>query len=254
MMKNLYLLWHFIIFSIIACFVTEFSFSHPLIGPTGVFSNRILMMGAIHYPHTIEKIPMLRGYCCGNRIKFEAQEYELAFSISGQRYQSNFYLLITEIIDFVTEERVILYLKVPTGALYKLYTLNRVKTEASKDSLESGSVLRPEAQKNIYRWDIKENISLPENGRIPDNAIIICTAPDHIAGLEGELAGSEEAAAFELPKIVIREDLLDVIGSESELHEFSNRLLLSSLDYDAIHAVLPQEINHKAKTIVALTT
>lgn len=226
-------------------------FAYSILGP-GALYNKILLIGAIQYPHVIEKVPIVRVYCSGNRIQCVGDENKkLTFSIPVSRFQSGFYLLITETIEFVTEDNVVLYLKVPSNTPYKLYTLQRV-SELSKDADTSN--IGSDRSKTVYRWNVKENMQLTEDGKIPDNAIIVCTDPDHIYGLEGEFAGSEESAVFELPKLIIRYDLLSFVGSEHELHEISNRLLLSSLDYDAIHAAVPQEINHKAKTVVALAT
>ena len=250
MMKNRQVLCTIIRFGIIFySFFISYS-AYSILGPVTLY-NKILLMGAIQYPHVIEKVPIVRVYCSGNRIQCVGDENKkLTFSIPVSRFQSDFYLLITETIEFVTEENVVLYLKVPSNTPYKLYTLQRVP-ELSRDvDTSNGS----DRSKTVYRWNIKENMQLTENGKIPDNAIIVCTDPEHIYGLEGDFAGSDESAVFELPKLIIRYDLLSFVGSEHELHEISNRLLLSSLDYDAIHAAVPQEINHKAKTVVALAT
>ena len=226
----------------------------PLI-PTGSGPGSVLLMGAIQYPQLIEKVPMIRIYRGGNKIKSEAHQEakKLNFSISESRYQTKFYVLISEKIDFVTEKGVVLYLKVPLLSPYKLYELELVKSDILPDIVADSPGVKHEP-KVAYRWEIREGMQLDENGKIPDDAIIVYQNPAHISGLDGDYAGEVDAAAYDLPKIVMRSDLLDIVGSEKELHDLSNKQLLSAIDYDPLHTSITQEISHKAKTIVALTT
>jgi len=245
---------YFIIITYFFLFVNNKIDAIPLIA-SGSGPGSVLFMGAVQYPQLIEKIPMIRIYRGGNKIKSEIHEEgkKLNFSISESRYQTKFYILVSEKIDFVTDKGVVLYLKVPTLAPYKLYELELVKSDVLPDLLQDAQGFKHEP-KVIYRWEIREGMMLSENGRIPDDAIIIYQNPAHISRVEGDYAGEVGAAAYDLPRIVMRSDLLDIVGSEKELHELSNKQLLSAIDFDPLHASITQEITHKAKTIVALTT
>lgn len=55
---------------------------------------------------------------------------------------------------------------------------------------------------------------------------------------------------------MVKESLLDLVGSEDKLHELSTELLLASLNLDTIHSTLQQKSrsDFQRKTIVALTT
>jgi len=256
--------WPFL-YIVVACGVIIFNglivntISGSFTCPTCDFYDRLLLMGTVQYPTGIERVPILRVYCGGNKIKCEInnENKKLTFTIPGYRNQSCFYLLITEMIEFVSENNVVLYLKIPTNFAYKLYELQVVRDEPTKGELPEGTnnTGKSEQQKAIYRWKSIKEIRLADNGRIPDNAIILCDNPEHIFGIKGGVAGVEGGTAYELPTIVMRDDLLELAGSEKKLHELSNRLVLASLDYDTIHASVPQMINQKtAKTIVALTT
>jgi len=256
MVKNCLISTYFLTFIAYCALFSSTIYSRSFVGPAGSFYDTILLMGAIQYPHAVNKIPMVRVYCGGNQISCEANDEnkKLTFTIPIHRYQTEFYVLVAENIDWVMEEGLVKYLKVPAHEPYKLYTLERIKDDSSREILvEAHLTTRIEQYKVSYRWSIKE-VQLQENGRIPDDAIIVYDDPDHYSALKEKMAGSEGATAFELPELEKRADLLEVVGSEKELHEHATKLLLSSLDYDTIHARVPQAVNHKAKTIVALTT
>jgi len=254
MIKNIPFLKVFITFCIIVfnALTAVSSSSLPLYSQS-CSHDKVLLMGAIQYPLELDKIPMLRIYCGGNKIKCETNNdnKKLTFAFTEYRQQSQFYILITEQIEFVTENNVVLYLKVPSDASYKLYALDRIRTDIqSKDK-------GPDNISASYRWIIKEEMQLAGNGRIPDNAIIICTDPAHVAELTGDLAGSDKATAYELPKLIMRSDLLQIVGSEEKLHEHADMLRLAAIDSDTIHSWrqnIQSTVNRKAKTIVALTT
>jgi len=212
-------------------------------------NDKIWLMGSIQYPMNLEKIPMLRIYCGGNKIKCEANDdnKKLNFSFADSRKQTTFYILITEQIEFVTENNVVLCLKVPSLASYKLYVLNRIESEYPKDKTAE--------QPTMYKWDIQP-IELEEDRKMPDNAIIVCDNPDYVSEIVGESAGSDDATVCELPKIVMRSDLLHVVGSEEKLHEHAAMLRLAAIDSDTIHSWrqnIQSTVNKQAKTIVALT-
>ncbi|TET05931.1 hypothetical protein E3J79_04025 [Candidatus Dependentiae bacterium] len=265
MMRKQWLSHNLILWSITICSILLIpTFSYTFIDQTYSFCktpnyfNKVLLMGSIQYPHTIAKVPTIRIYCGGNKIKPEINDEnkKLTFALPIYRYQTSFYLLFTETIDFETEENVVLYLKIPKNTLYKLYTVEQTKisqTPTEKNN-EISATDKTEQQKSHYNWLIKENMLLKDNGRIPDNALIICVNPTYITGLEEEGVIIEGTSALELPKIIIRNDLLELVGSEETIHELSTKLLLSLLDCDAIHASIPQEINHRTQTIVALAT
>ena len=262
MCKKQNIFYYFIAFGILFCASSASlsknvpSYSMSFVDPRHTIYEKNLLMGTIQYPHEVERVPMVRIYCGGNKIKCEANDEnkKLTFSVPSTRYQVILYLLITEAIEFETENNVVLCLKVPATVPYKLYVLERRKTalQANDEDICSCKM----EQKSVYRWVVTE-APLEDGGKIPDNALIICANPDHIGCLEGEIAGADGSSAYELPKIVMRTDLLSFIGSEDKLHELSDKLLLSSLNWDTIHASVQPEINlpkKTATTIVALTT
>lgn len=267
-MKKIFFYNIIIVFSIISSMLfSVFSYSFTLFSqnPGTLLSqntndNKVLLMGSIQYPMELEKIPMLRIYCGGNKIKCETNDdnKKLTFAFTESQRQSQFYILITEQIEFVTENNVVLYLKVPAAAPYKLYRLERIKDNFQKQEKD----MRPYSYNKLkdmpttYRWIIEE-IQLADKGKIPDNAIIICDEPSHLAMLSGDFAGSDQETAYELPKIVMRSDLLRFVGSEKKLHEQADRLRLAAIDSDTIHSWrqnIKSTVNQKAKSIVALTS
>ncbi len=84
----------------------------------------------------------------------------------------------------------------------------------------------------IYTWTI-DPMALKEN-KIPDDALIVCYTPQYVERMEG-------GSSIQLPKIIIKDNVLELAGSESNLIDSSITLLLSSLDTDAIHANVPKK-------------
>ncbi len=86
-----------------------------------------------------------------------------------------------------------------------------------------------------YTWAIRQlELQLPD-GRIPDETIIIRYHPDYVYALEG---GNN----IEFPKIIIKPDILKLVGSEAKLHELSNKWFLAALNTDTIHDTAPAQI------------
>ena len=57
---------------------------------------------------------------------------------------------------------------------------------------------------------------------------------------------------LELPKIYIKEDVLTLAGSDSQLHDQAIQALLSSVDYNALHSSIKQKVRQDLalKTII----
>jgi len=209
--------------------------------PTGLF------MGSIQYPHQLKNIPTIRIYQGGNKIKVELnkENKKLSYSIPGHRYYPTMHILIAQDIEWIVKEGVIQHLKVAKNAPYKLYEISLTKELTQKENEEEPI--------NHYYWTIN-SIPLVENGKIPDNAIRVYMDPSHVSSIEGTIAGNEKSSVFELPKIIIEPNIIELVGSETELHNLADKWLLSSIDFDAIHVPIPQEMTQKAKTIITLTT
>lgn len=206
--------------------------------------HKKIFMGTIKFPHTISKIPTLRIYCEGHIIPCETNHETkgLAFSILQEGEKDSFNLLITNEIHYKTEKNTILYLYINPSQPYLFYhlTLN----QNNDDSTDPETT-----HKTLYSWTIQEHHDLLENGKIPDDTIIVYCNPEFIETVKG-------GTQVSLPTIIIRNDILQITGSEEKLHDILNELLLSSLHCDAIHARVQQEIkpNYQQKTIVALAT
>ena len=215
-----------------------------------------LFIGTIQFPNTIKKVPNIRVYCSGHIIKTETDDdsKKLTFSIPESKNKKRFSLLITEGIQFETEENTVKYLKIdPSLQEYKFYQFELVKKNAeqngeSKDKTKSiKNHEQPENHNADYHWVIEEDHLALEDGRIPDDTVIICYKPSYIEGLQG-------GTKLEFPHIRIKNNILQLAGSEDQLHDTSITLLLSSLDYDTIHRSIRQEIKQDyQKTLIAPT-
>lgn len=188
-----------------------------------------VMVGSIQFPKAVEHLEGIRIWCGGKKIKSETdpEGKKVTFSLTTNKYQNYFYLLITEHPGSQTaEDNTIQYLKSHPQHAYKFYSL---------ELLADGT------------WRIRElKISL-ETGRIPDDTIIVYYNPEYIEKVQG---GNH----IELPKIFLKNDIIALAGSQDRLRDESIELLLSSLDFDTLHDTIKQTVKQdiSLKTIVAL--
>jgi hypothetical protein len=215
---------------LLSFFLSSIFLGIPLM--TYAFVDKKMMVGIIQFPKAVQKIPSIRVYCGGKRILCEPdnETKRLVFSLSEKKYQTYFYLLIAKEIDVQAEENTIQYLKIKPGEPYKLYALELV-VNPHKNGV----------------WVIKEVLLPSDTGRIPDETIIVYYDPAYFSGLSG---GNE----VEFPKLLVKNDIIDMVGSELELHDISNKMLVSSLRYDPLHEhikyIVKQDFN--LKKVIAL--
>lgn len=224
---------------------------------------RSLLMGLIQFPRVLKKIPPIRVYYGGKIINSYAHKGipKVTFEISKTNQQTIFYLLVTENIHYQVKEfsdrtyqsNIIDHLQLPPHQLYKFYRLELVPSsiETTDNNMEllaqeQTSLKNKKDKTDNYHWKISEK-RLPQNGKIPDETIVICYFPHAIATVKG---GSK----IELPTLIIKPNIIELMGSEEKLHEASIKLQLASLDLDTIHAPTKREIKqHYQHTLVINT-
>lgn len=190
-------------------------------------TNSTLLLGSLQFPSTVTTLEPISMYCAGKKVPCEVRHQSLAYTLSADRRNTTFFLLITPSIKYEMAGNTIKYLKVDQQEPYAFYML-RFVTSTDKDGKPS------------YAWKVIEHELLFEDGRVPDNTLIMCYNPEFIDRIEG-------GSAMTLPTIFIKSDIVDVVGSQQNLHDASIEMLLSSLDYDAIHAKIENEVTYKNK-------
>ena len=206
---------------------------------------KTLFKGTIQFPHTISIIPNVRIYSAGYKIKNETTAHGLSFEFPEEKNRKKFTILVTEKIDFMAEpeSNTIQYLKIPRGQSYKYYSVVSLKNgdEILSDATNNG-------KKNVtpqFEWRIAEETLPYADGRILDDTIIICFNPSYVDRLEG-------GGPLELPKIVVKKNIVQLAGSEDNLHDATTALLLSSLDTDTIHGNIQQEKKDYQRTRITM--
>lgn len=193
----------------------------------------------MQFPRSIKSIPSVRAYYTGNKITgtVNNENKQVAFNIPSYQKNNALYILITEQINWDAEENTIKYLKTDSHKPYKCYKL--IAQQYNSFDKKNNT--------NDY-WHVEE-ISLEQDGRIPDNTIIILFNPHLVESLSG-------GNSVTLPSIILYNDILDRIGTEEQLHINMQELLLSSIDIDSIHKKTEHNVKHhyQLKTVLALTT
>jgi hypothetical protein len=223
-----------------------------------------LIMGAIQFPASVQHVPYVRIYFCGKKLpahlcEADHDSKQFTFRVPHMMHTNKIYMLITPEIRFKTHKakhpdfqgNVIDYLRVPKAQPYKFYELVLVEEKSpergtgSGNKTEKSSVARKNKKNRTATWAIK-SMNLDKNTRqIPDDTIIICYDPASVDLLSG-------GSAFELPTITLKSDLLALLGSEDVLQNLSNKMLLSSIDSDTVHASITQNVKHtRHATLIA---
>ncbi len=204
-------------------------------------ASKILYSGSIQFPK-LHKLPNVRIYWKGYRVKCECNDdtKKMCFIFADESNKPSFKVLFTESLQFETEQNVVKYLKIQEGMPYRFYSL----TLSKADSLLDEEFDKTNQQKS---WRIREYRHALHNGIIPDDTIIVCLNPDYIDKLEG-------GDSVTLPTIKIRNDVLQLVGSEAKLHERADELFLSLvMDCDAIHTAMQEEVRPKYEQKMVLT-
>lgn len=235
---------HINLVSLIFIFLTIIG-SFPLVAHT-----KGLFIGSIQFPSALNNVPDIRVFCGGNKISCEKDNVakRITFMVPEDRHRTIVPLVIAETVEFevVKNSNTIAYLKIPAGKPHKLFMLELQKV-AKKVDPESRSKVYHEDD-FTYEWDIREEKALFAQGRIPDDSIVVYFNPDYIATLSG-------GNRFELPRIVMKHNLLALAGSEEKLHDISTSLILSSLDLNAIHANVESQVTQEYhRTLITLVT
>lgn len=214
------------------------------------YGEKGLFIGNIQFPNSLEMVPNVRVYYAGRKIASETDDFgkKIIFSIPELKQRNFFYMLITPDIEFCSHENTVPFLQLKKGSKHKFFAMQLIPYEVPQKKhkkLGNGTFQKSEI---AYTWYIKElNLTLAD-GRIPDDTIIVCYNPEFVQSLEG-------GNAIEFPKIMIKPDLLKMVGSEAKLHQISNKWFLAALNTDTIHETLQPEfkINPQAKTVIAMT-
>lgn len=193
----------------------------------GARSPYTILPCSIEFPKTVKKVPQVCIYQGGERFTAEIDKEgkRACFILPVDKACTHFSLLITEGLQFESEENTIQYLKVDTKKPYKFYNMELVKAPRKRYRVP---IEKQEKKKEKDRWIVTQD-ELGQDGRIPDDTIIVLLNADYVHEVRGD-------ESFELPTIFIKKNVLNIAGSEKKLHDKSIELLLSSLDYNPLHA------------------
>ncbi len=201
-----------------------------------------LFIGSIQFPSLLTATPHIRIYYAGRTVACETNDdtKKVTFCIPEFKQRTFFYVLVSPAISFAPQNTVP-YLTLKQNCPYKFFVLQRVAYEPKNKKRKSDPSIE-------YGWIINELSLAPADGRIPDDTIIICYNPDFIEGLQG-------GNAIEFPKLMIKKDIIKLVGSEEKLLEISNGYFLAALHSDTIHETIQTEFLATAqpKTIIAMT-
>lgn len=217
-----------------------------------------LILGSIQFPFSLTKVPNIRVYYGGVKIKTESDTdtRRLTFALPRGSNQNKFFVLITDAVGFsLAREQdnsvtnTIEYLKVLRGHQYRLFELSLVQpSDSVAKSTEDNQIASAEhVPATTPMWHIQEQKILHEDQRVPDTTVIICYNPEFIDTMR---AGT----IHELPVLIVKPNIIDLAGgTESLVHQTSDEMLIASMDIDTIHRAINESVKQidKYRAIIA---
>ncbi len=205
-----------------------------------------LFPGSIYFPKNLSCVPHICLYQSGEQLPIEIDKKggRVCFTIQAERYISTFHLIITNKYHGQTVAgNTVKELIIDKNVAYKYYTLTlkRAPKKNFYDFIATKNEEDKEQEEQSDYWVIEEK-QLPENRKIPDKAIILLYNANYI-----ETVLSRQS--FEFPTIMVKSNIVELIGSEEKVQDNSIELLLSSLDYNTIHTKA-KKITHNNKNVV----
>jgi hypothetical protein len=198
------------------------------------FIDRTIYFGSIQFPTTLERIPGIRIWHEGKILPVELDHglAKLSFEVAVERGRASFYLVVTDGITIEAQDNTIRYFRISPGASYKIYFIERVRLQVE------GTL--------SYRWIVHE-VHIPLV-RLPDDALIVYCPAHYVQ----EVVAS--TSSLELPKIVIKPDLIEQLGSPLALYDAFIKVQLQAINFDAMHDTIVKRVKVDAspKTIIAM--
>jgi hypothetical protein len=143
----------------------------------------------------------------GQEIKTEVDGNTLLFRIPISKQQHRLLLLFIEDFDNVFKEVIEDVQQITVD-----YQVARVNTPYHLFEL----------QRADQTWNVIERL-LPDDGRIPDNTIIVRCPAHYLKSIEG-------GSYYQLPTITLKDNIVQLAGSEKQLEDKSIELHMASLD------------------------
>ena len=206
-------------------------YSHKSISWDIYSFDKNLFVGNIIFPQDVKPIPQISLYRRGIKIKPETDHTanKIQFTISEDKACSHFYILITQNIKAKVEDNTVRNLTVNPKENPKFYRIQMIQTNRTpKHHLAQNN----KNEKEEFSWKITR-LKVHEDGIIPDNTLLIVFNPEYVEKLEG---GNN----LELPKIIIKKDILARAGSQAKLLEEANTLIMASIDFLTLSHIKPK--------------
>jgi len=215
----------------------------PLQGAFFKEPQQTLFMGTVQWPTTLKKIPSMRFYHAGHQLigEINNETRQITYTVPESRNIDIVTFIIAEpqnIKPLMAEDNTIQHLTIVKNSPYKCFQAMRITTDPTTTLGLSNKTSPTES------WRIEKR-KLHEDGKLPDNALIICCNPDFVDDLSG-------GNSIDLPTLHICSDILTKVGSEEALHEASDTILITCLNLDTLHTKLTFDVKqHQEKKLVA---
>jgi hypothetical protein len=167
----------------------------------------------------------------GQKVTTEVDGSALVFRLPTSKNQWRFFLLFIEDFDYVFKE---------SSAEMQQNTVDYQRARANIPYHIF------EIQRHGETWTVVERL-LPHDGRIPDSTIIVKCPADYLKSIEG-------GTYYQLPTIALKDNIVELAGSEKHLRDKSAELHIASLELAAFQAPMRETIHLAGNRILLVPT
>lgn len=199
---------------------------------------------------TVQSIHSPRIYHCGKIIPtYPHGGTKITFDIAKNNTQNRFFLLIVEefskkwktALEEDDYQNTVDHLRVKKDAPYKFFILDLVQDE--QDTQDQSIEALVKAEQKTYHWEIHQE-TLPEDGSIPDSAIIIYYLPEMFKEIKG-------GSLLDLPTIYFNNECF-AQNDTNTMQDALLKLQLAAIDTDTIHAPTKRKIESKNNRLLIM--
>jgi hypothetical protein len=191
-----------------------------------------IRMGTIEFPRSLKSIPSYEIFYEGQKIPTEIDGNKLLFTIPINRIQQRFFIIFMEKPSFSMKEsgqcgqqNTVDYLMLNEGVVYRIFELKPFGNS----------------------WLCEEYL-LPDKLIVPDNTIFVYIPPLYIDTLVG-------GNRFELPRIVIKHNILELLGgSLEELQKKADELSIEAINFNALHVPVKETVRMAGNKRIVVPT
>lgn len=194
------------------------------------FTDQAVYFGTIQMPTNCVLASGIRVWHEGKALRtdFDPLSEKVSFEVSIDSDTRFFYLVISHQLSFQTQDNTVTHFEIVAGGSCKMYCLELTKNGAGQ-----------------LVWEIQQLKKMITP--IPVEAVVVYCPAEYVQEVVS-------TSSIEFPKIVLKNNLIELLGSAEKLDDILAWVRLHAIDYDPVHETVKREIKKQdsSKTIIVM--